>query len=68
MLPCLSSPPLCRPACKLFLKGFCENCTKLAIDTYENCGPSPHWHAIPFPSNFHWNSNLSMPPWADHLK
>lgn len=55
-----------RPACKLFLKGFCENCTKLAIDTYENCGPSPHWHAIPFPSNFHWYSNISNPPWADY--
>mmetsp|Transcript_18931 Transcript_18931/g.31626 ORF Transcript_18931/g.31626 Transcript_18931/m.31626 type:complete len:501 (+) Transcript_18931:158-1660(+) len=53
-----------RPACKLFLKGFCENCTKLAIDTYWACGPSPHWHAIPFPSNFHWNSNISVPPWA----
>lgn len=57
-----------RPACKLFLKGFCENCTKLAIDTYWNCGPSPHWHAIPFPSNFHWNSNVSVPPWSDYLR
>lgn len=55
-----------RPACKLFLKGFCENCTKLAIDTYINCGPSPHWHAIPFPSNFHWSSNVTNPPWLDY--
>mmetsp|Transcript_23113 Transcript_23113/g.33859 ORF Transcript_23113/g.33859 Transcript_23113/m.33859 type:complete len:451 (-) Transcript_23113:51-1403(-) len=52
-----------RPGCRMYLGHFCENCTKLAIDTYPNCGDSPHWHAVPFPSNTHWSSRVSHLPW-----
>jgi hypothetical protein len=32
---------------------------------FDKCGESPHWHAIPFPSNIHWNTNMTMVPWSD---
>jgi hypothetical protein len=62
-----------KPKCKSLLRGICRNCTKLAIDDYsfmfanEEGGISErgdYWHAIPFPSNYHWNRYFKPPfPW-----
>lgn len=55
----------------------CWNCTKLAIDEYmfiahnrnfELRNRGINWHAVPFPSDYHYDSSLSptissMPPW-----
>lgn len=50
--------------CKDFLR-FCWNCTKLAIDEYmfiaknrklELMNKGINWHAIPFPSDYHYDS------------
>lgn len=65
---------LLKPKCKAFLSGICKNCTKFAIDDYsymyatdvgiKERGDS--WHAIPFPSNFHWNNEVIKPfPWEN---
>jgi xyloglucan galactosyltransferase MUR3 len=62
-----------KPKCKSLLRGVCMNCTKLAIDDYSFLFPDEEggvsergnfWHAIPFPSNFHWNRYFERPfPW-----
>lgn len=62
-----------KPKCKSLLRGTCRNCTKIAIDDYsflfpdEEGGVTEHgdyWHAVPFPSNFHWNRYFERPyPW-----
>lgn len=54
----------------------CWNCTKLSIDEYLFIGKERefeirerglNWHAIPFPSDYHFshgaNGSLSIPPW-----
>ena len=50
-----------KPKCKSLLLT-CSNCTKVAIDDYsflhsDDSGiveKGDYWHAIPFPSDFHW--------------
>ncbi len=63
-----------KPKCKGLLQGACSNCTKIAIDDYsylhsgtvgiDEKGDS--WHAVPFPSNFHWTREVQRPfPWEN---
>eukprot|EP00981_Chlorochromonas_danica_P015530 scaffold12976_cov188-Ochromonas_danica.AAC.1 len=63
-----------KPKCKSLLSRTCANCTKFAIDDYSfmyatdagivNRGD--HWHAIPFPADFHWSHQVTTPfPWED---
>eukprot|EP01039_Chlorochromonas_danica_P003017 gene3017-3291_t len=57
-----------KPECKSHLSRACANCTKFAIDDYSfmyatdagivNRGD--HWHAIPFPADFHWSHQKSF--------
>eukprot|EP00602_Paraphysomonas_sp_CaronLab_P013163 CAMPEP_0185043042 /NCGR_PEP_ID=MMETSP1103-20130426/42689_1 /TAXON_ID=36769 /ORGANISM="Paraphysomonas bandaiensis, Strain Caron Lab Isolate" /LENGTH=365 /DNA_ID=CAMNT_0027583183 /DNA_START=538 /DNA_END=1635 /DNA_ORIENTATION=+ len=58
-----------QPACYDFLTRICTNCTKLSIDSYpkgyDRTSYMPNWHSIPFPSNYHWSSSVTHPPWAD---
>ena len=61
-----------KPRCKAFLRS-CSNCTKLAIDDYSYLYGDPlegintrgdYWHAVPFPSDYHWTINSKKPfPW-----
>ena len=63
-----------KPNCKKFLL-FCSNCTKLAIDDYSYLYGDPsdginvrgnYWHAVPFPSDYHWTVNSKKPfPWEN---
>lgn len=60
----------------LYTYRLCWNCTKLAIDdymfiaadrTYEMEQRGANWHAIPFPSDYHYNSTGNVhisPPWT----
>lgn len=52
------------PKCQEFLR-FCWNCTKLAIDeylftakhrTFEMQNRGANWHAVPFPSDYHYSA------------
>jgi hypothetical protein len=62
-----------KPPCKAFLIGACAHCSKLAIDDYSflytNHSESAAergsgWHAVPFPSDFHWSRAVARPfPW-----
>lgn len=62
--------------CTSFLH-FCWNCTKLAIDDYmfmatdrrfELKNRGINWHAVPFPSDYHFDANVSSaPPWLEPL-
>jgi Exostosin family len=61
-----------KPKCKSLLSTVCANCTKLAIDDYsflfgDNEGVvtrGDHWHAVPFPADFHWTRHFEKPyPW-----
>lgn len=63
-----------KPLCKAFLSGVCSNCTKFAIDDYSYLYASQdgvavkgdYWHAIPFPSDFHWTTEVKRPfPWEN---
>lgn len=63
-----------KPKCKALLAGTCANCTKFAIDDYSYMyateqgilNRGDHWHAIPFPADFHWSAEVVGPfPW-DH--
>lgn len=63
-----------KPKCKSLLSTTCTNCTKLAIDDYsflhsDDSGikeKGDHWHAVPFPSDFHWVSEIEQPfPWMN---
>ena len=64
-----------KPKCKSFLLS-CTNCTKLAIDDYSFLYGNPleginargdHWHAVPFPSDFHWTKDTKRPfPWENN--
>ena len=63
-----------KPKCKSFLLA-CSNCTKLAIDDYSYLYGNPldgttvrgdYWHAVPFPSDFHWTTKTKPPfPWEN---
>ena len=63
-----------KPQCKAFLLS-CNNCTKLAIDDYSYLYGDPsegisvrgdYWHAVPFPSDYHWTVNSKTPfPWEN---
>lgn len=64
---------LLKPKCKLVLQK-CSNCTKISIDDYsylhsDNSGileKGDYWHATPFPSDFHWISDIKLPyPWEN---
>jgi hypothetical protein len=66
-----------KPKCKSLLAGTCANCTKFAIDDYsymysgdngiKNRGD--YWHAIPFPADFHWSSEVKRPfPWENDYR
>lgn len=66
-----------KPKCKSLLSGTCRNCTKLAIDDYSYMyaddegiiARGDHWHAIPFPSDFHWNKYVKTPfPWENRMR
>ena len=60
------------PRCTSFLH-MCWNCTKLAIDEYmfiaqdrkfELKNRGINWHAIPFPSDYHYDTTVNtLPPW-----
>ena len=58
-----------KPKCKSLLAGTCKYCTKLAIDDYSYLhatdagiqGKGHSWHAVPFPSDFHWTRKLQKP-------
>ncbi|RYY88993.1 hypothetical protein EON63_01525 [archaeon] len=61
-----------KPKCKSLLSQTCSNCTKFAIDDYSYMyatqqgviNRGDYWHAIPFPSDFHWSSHVQSPfPW-----
>ena len=60
-----------KPKCRYFLENVCYNCTKLAIDDYSfayykeyHYFKGINWHAIPFPSDFHWTRLVTRPyPW-----
>ncbi|CAE7500392.1 unnamed protein product, partial [Symbiodinium microadriaticum] len=56
-----------RPNCLAFLTDLCRNCTKLSIDTYPQGYKRgqylPRWHAIPFPSNYHFSPQVTQEPW-----
>ena len=63
-----------KPKCKSLLAGTCKYCTKLAIDDYSYLhatdagiqGKGHSWHAVPFPSDFHWTRKLKKPfPWEN---
>lgn len=63
-----------KPKCKSLIAGTCTNCTKFAIDDYSYMYASDHgvvnrgdfWHAVPFPADFHWSTNVSRPyPWEE---
>jgi hypothetical protein len=64
-----------KPKCKSLLAGTCTNCTKFAIDDYsymysDNKGilaRGDHWHAIPFPADFHWSRQFQDTafPWEN---
>jgi hypothetical protein len=66
-----------KPECKSHLSRACANCTKFAIDDYSfmyatdagivNRGD--HWHAIPFPADFHWSHQVTTPfPWEEDAR
>lgn len=65
-----------KPKCKALLADTCTNCTKIAIDDYSYMFPGnegvlvkgDHWHAVPFPGDFHWTRRVERPfPWEnDH--
>ena len=63
-----------KPACKAFLVGVCNECTKLAIDDYSfmytnksEIDRGINWHAVPFPSDFHWSRVVQRPfPWESN--
>lgn len=61
-----------KPKCKSLLLNVCSNCTKIAIDDYSYLHSGDigikekgdNWHAVPFPSNFHWSKFTPRPfPW-----
>ena len=61
-----------KPKCKSLLLNTCANCTKIAIDDYSYLHSGTmgtdekgdFWHAVPFPSNFHWSKYTPRPfPW-----
>ena len=61
-----------KPKCKSLLLNTCSNCTKIAIDDYSYLHSGTmgidekgdFWHAVPFPSNFHWSKYTPRPfPW-----
>ena len=61
-----------KPRCKGLLRGACANCTKIAIDDYSYLHSGTNgidekgdsWHAVPFPSDFHWTREVVRPfPW-----
>jgi hypothetical protein len=61
-----------KPKCKSLLLNVCSNCTKIAIDDYSYLHSGDigirekgdYWHAVPFPSNFHWSRFTPRPfPW-----
>ncbi len=63
-----------KPKCKSLIAGTCSNCTKFAIDDYSYMysgdvgikARGNYWHAIPFPSDFHWTSDVLKPfPWEE---
>ena len=63
-----------KPKCKQLLLGACKLCSKIAIDDYSylhsgNNGineKGDSWHAVPFPSDFHWTRRLQRPfPWEN---
>jgi len=64
-----------KPKCKAFLSGICRNCSKIAIDDYSYLYGNPddgiksrgdYWHAVPFPSDFHWTVHSKKPfPWEN---
>ena len=63
-----------KPKCKALLAGTCQNCTKIAIDDYSYMFPGnegilvkgDHWHAVPFPGDFHWTRSVQRPfPWEN---
>lgn len=65
-----------KPKCKHFLSGICYNCTKMAIDDYSflhsddkgKVSKGDYWHAVPFPSDFHWTNQVSRPfPWESEV-
>lgn len=70
----MQSHYLGKPKCKKFLSGVCRNCTKFAIDDYSFMWPDDegiqnsgdYWHAVPFPSDFHFNKDIVRPfPWEN---
>ena len=63
-----------KPKCKSLIAGTCKYCTKLAIDDYSYLhatdagiqGKGHSWHAVPFPSDFHWTRQMLKPfPWEN---
>lgn len=63
-----------KPLCKSLLRGVCYNCTKFAIDDYSflhsddsgRIDKGDNWHAVPFPSDFHYNRHIKAPfPWEN---
>lgn len=58
-----------KPMCKKFLGGVARNMTKYCIDDYSYYWASnkgielqgDHWHAVPFPSDFHFNKHIQRP-------
>jgi hypothetical protein len=63
-----------KPKCKSLISGICSNCTKFAIDDYSFMYADDegvrvrgdYWHAIPFPSDFHWTQHVKRPfPWEN---
>lgn len=65
---------LLKPKCRAFLSGVCYNCTKMSIDDYSflhsadqgTASKGDYWHAVPFPSDFHWTRKVLRPfPWEN---
>jgi hypothetical protein len=61
---------------KVFLTQICQNCTVLTIETtptltsrkYYSNKSRKWWYAVPYPSSFHWHSQIQTLPWTQDAR